>query len=415
VAVVQDGARLHYALPLALQRRGLLERVFTLWYTAPGSAAAWAARALRAVAPALGRRASDRHHPELDAARVASHPALLLRQRWARRRFPTDEAFFHHCARLEADWILRAGWGRADTLAGFVRNLHPDLCRAARADGLRVVIDQMCTPAPVQEREVQLQARRWPGWEPAAATPRHAREFERDTWANADHITCPSEYVRDGLLGEGVAPERISVCPYPVAATEFRPVERAARCRPLTVGFVGRVNLWKGAPYFFEVARRLASPELRFVMVGPVSLRPEAAARPGGAVELVGPTPRTEVAGWLERFDIFYFPSTCEGSAGAVMEAMMCGLPVVTSPNSGSVVRDGVEGYVTAYDDVEGAAARIERLARDADLRWHMGRAARSRAAIFDLAHNRRSLVAAYERPYDRDSRPRGARPTPTP
>src|SRR5262249_25522807 len=134
---------------------------------------------------------------------------------------------------------------------GFVRNLDPGLCRAARAAGLRVVTDQVCAAASVQEREVRIQAERWPGWEPPTILTT-ARQIERDTWAASDHITCPSEYVRAGLVGEGTPPERISVCPYPVAAEEFRFSERPPRRHPLTVGFVGRVNLWKGAPYFFE-------------------------------------------------------------------------------------------------------------------------------------------------------------------
>jgi len=78
-------------------------------------------------------------------------------------------------------------------------------------------------------------------------------------------------------------------------------------------------------------------------MVGPVHLRADVVARYRDVVQVVGPVPRAEVAGWLNRFDMLLFPTTCEGSAGSLMEAMAGGLPVVTSPNSGTVARDGVE------------------------------------------------------------------------
>jgi hypothetical protein len=43
VNVIQDGARLHYALPAALQRRGILGTVFTDWFVRPGSTEHFAA------------------------------------------------------------------------------------------------------------------------------------------------------------------------------------------------------------------------------------------------------------------------------------------------------------------------------------------------------------------------------------
>src|SRR5437762_3519610 len=74
VACVQDGARLHYALPLALQRAGLLDRVYTEWYAAPGSPESAAANVVRRFRPALGRRMADRYCPGLDHTRIVRNP-----------------------------------------------------------------------------------------------------------------------------------------------------------------------------------------------------------------------------------------------------------------------------------------------------------------------------------------------------
>jgi glycosyltransferase involved in cell wall biosynthesis len=91
------------------------------------------------------------------------------------------------------------------------------------------------------------------------------------------------------------------------------------------------------------------------------------------------------VAGWLEKFDVFFFPSTCEGSAGAVMEAMGAELPVLTTHNSGTRVRDGVEGFIRSCNDIDGFEQALRRLEEDRDLLLRMGRAARARIMAYDL------------------------------
>jgi glycosyltransferase involved in cell wall biosynthesis len=68
-----------------------------------------------------------------------------------------------------------------------------------------------------------------------------------------------------------------------------------------------------------------------------------------------------------------------------VLEAMASGLAVVTTPNSGSVIRDGVDGFVVRYDDVETMAQRVQALIDDPGLRAEMGRQAAARIAHFNL------------------------------
>ena len=63
--------------------------------------------------------------------------------------------------------------------------------------------------------------------------------------------------------------------------------------------------------------------------------------------------------------DVFVFPSLFEGSAVVTYEALACGLPSVVTPNAGSVVRDGLEGFVVPPRDVEALAARMEQLGDD--------------------------------------------------
>ena len=62
---------------------------------------------------------------------------------------------------------------------------------------------------------------------------------------------------------------------------------------------------------------------------------------------------------------------------------MASGLPVVTTPNAGSVVRDGKDGFIVPVRDVDALRARIEQLYRDPELRTEMGRSAAAHAADY--------------------------------
>jgi glycosyltransferase involved in cell wall biosynthesis len=258
----------------------------------------------------------------------------------------------------------------------------------------------MIAPAVVQRAEEEQQASAWRSWPPTSefVDVDFVHAMEARTWVAAHHVTCPSEYVRDGLLQAHVPANKISVIPYPIDTRSYPFVDRRDRRGPPTIGFVGSVALRKGAPAFIEVARRFDPKQARFVMVGPVATEIAQKARQASSVELVGAVPRGEVRHWLERFDVFFFPSTCEGSAGAVREAMATGLPVVTTPNSGSVVRNGIEGFLVRCNDVDAFEGCLAQLIGDPACRVHMGRAARRQASNFDLDWYSRQLRALFDR-----------------
>ncbi len=406
IAMLQDGSRLHYAVPVALHRCGALDRVFCDFYARPYSLARLLAHGMKRVSPATGQRMLDRYEPQLADVPVISNLPLVLRLMRNRKRFASASAFFHWEAAQKVRWILRRGFGRANAICGFIRNIHPELCLAARQRGLRTIGDQIIAPAAVERAQDAAQRALYPDWVQGSgdASATHGvdgaldQAFEEMTWPTLDLITCASNYVRDGLISVGLAPDRILVNPYPVDDAHFPLVERATRPPfPLRVGFVGAVSLRKGAPWFLEVARRFDPAKVRFVMVGPVAVSAAAADRLRAHVELAGPVPRSRIPALLADFDLYFFPSTCEGSAGSVMEAMMSGLPVIASPNAGSIVRDGVDGRIIPYDQVGAAAGAIQHFADDRAARLAAGCAAAEYARSFSLDAYARRLLAALD------------------
>jgi glycosyltransferase involved in cell wall biosynthesis len=79
------------------------------------------------------------------------------------------------------------------------------------------------------------------------------------------------------------------------------------------------------------------------------------------------------------------------------MEAMAYGLPIVASPNSGTVIREGIDGLIRPYDDIDGLCACVEKLAADKSLRLEMGRQARLHAESITIGRYGRELIKVIE------------------
>ncbi len=249
--MIQDGARLRYMVPLALQNVGMLERVFIDWFVRRGSLEEKIAGMGSKFNPKLGKRMAERSCAELDPSRVIRSPLRALRLKLGMRRLPSAEDAYIWHSHETAKWVLKKGFGQANAVYGFVRNAAPEIFQKARSAGLRTCGDQMIAPLEVELAEMKRQIERWPGFRDRESVQMHQGylDFERATWQHLDRITCASDYVREGLISVGIPAERIGVIPYPWPQGAASGLERkkvGKEVRPLLVGFVGAVGLRKG-------------------------------------------------------------------------------------------------------------------------------------------------------------------------
>jgi glycosyltransferase involved in cell wall biosynthesis len=100
------------------------------------------------------------------------------------------------------------------------------------------------------------------------------------------------------------------------------------------------------------------------------------------------------LASHYELAHVFLLPSLCEGSDTVTYQVLGHSLPVVCTPNTGGVMRDGGEGFIVPVRDAAAIAERIERLAHDVELRAQMAANARARSAEFTLAEYGRRLLS---------------------
>ena len=79
------------------------------------------------------------------------------------------------------------------------------------------------------------------------------------------------------------------------------------------------------------------------------------------------------------------------------MEAMAMGLPVLTTKNSGSVIRDEKDGFIVGHN-VDEIVSRLEQLSMDPALHEFMSRNSREQAELFSLARYGDQLGEIYTR-----------------
>ncbi len=168
--------------------------------------------------------------------------------------------------------------------------------------------------------------------------------------------------------------------PYAADTRRFRP-DPGKRHGPSCIFlFAGGITQRKGIKYLLEAWRRIRRPGWRLQLLGALPSDPGPLGAYLDEVEPLGRVPHAEVPARMAAADVFVFPSLFEGSAVVTYEALACGLPSVVTPDAGSVVRDGDEGFVIPPRDVAALADRMERLGVDPALRAALSAAARARA-----------------------------------
>lgn len=392
---------LAYELVAGLQEGGYSADFHTGFFYRPGGALARALAALPArLRGRIERELRRRSHPGIDPARVRLRPgpelANIALARWGvapdrlarvvgRRNEALDRAVAR-AVRRERPHVVVGHDGSA---------LHS--ARAAKEIGAVAVLNQVVGHVAAAHALFAEEAQRAPAFaETMVRVPDWIVARLEAEIREADRILVPSDYVRQTILACGAAPERIDVLPYGVDVERFRPAAAPARAG-FRVLFVGHLSQRKGLLYLLEAMRRLDLPGAELVLVGKMIGRESALAPYGRWFRHVPHVPYHEVHTLFQQADIFVYPSLHEGSAFATYEALASGLPVVTTLNAGSVVRDGVEGFVVPIRDVEALMAKIELLYRDPALRAEMGRRARARALAFTWAHYRARLNAIFD------------------
>jgi glycosyltransferase involved in cell wall biosynthesis len=185
------------------------------------------------------------------------------------------------------------------------------------------------------------------------------------------YIVTPSKWLANKVKESALKDKPISIIYNGIDISIFKP-QNKQECREalglpqdekiiLIVAKGGQLNPWKGGGYAQETIKALKSnPSAFFVDLG------------GGNTDLDGPN--LKMAGFIENpanlakyyssADTLLYPSIADNCPLVVLEAMACGLPVVSFNTGGipELVEHRINGYIADYKDADDLKSGVEYL-----------------------------------------------------
>jgi starch synthase len=371
----------------ALNENGLLSELWTSLY--------WRRdHPLNAILPAkVSLELCRRVFPFVDRHRVHCNPWLD-----AMRLFSNRVGFSglarHEVGRLSVDAVYRS----LDRKVAARLRRHPrptavyayedgalETFRVARELGIKTIYELPIGYWKANRELMTEEAELQPEWAPTIrgnidSTEKRKRKDEE--LALADRIIVASEFVRTTLRKAGPLSAQVSVIPYGAPPSVPAPREPRKPGSKLRIVFVGSLGQRKGVSYLLKAVDQLGE-QVELTLIGkPVSdCRPlHDALRTHRWIPSLS---HNEVLDEIRRHDVMVFPTLFEGFGLVILEALSCGVPVITTAHTGAVpdlVLNGVNGFIVPIRNADAIAEKLELLFCDPDRLAAMGRAASSSA-----------------------------------
>ncbi len=251
--------------------------------------------------------------------------------------------------------------------------------------------------AEVLEDEHQRLGIKTPSYIHPAMRRRVRREIERAT-----RIHAISNLVKESFVKRGVEASKIDVVLPAVDLDYFHPVAKADPT--FRVFAVLTVDPRKGAYYLLQAFEKAAIPGSELLIIGTTGDRwsKQMLAQFTSRLKNIRVQSvdvfREPIEATYGQASVMVHPAIEDGFALAVAQALACGLPVITTHQTGAaeLIVDGRNGYVLEARDVDGLVDRLRLLAREESLLRQLSAAAPQSVAHLGYPDFARRLARFY-------------------
>jgi glycosyltransferase involved in cell wall biosynthesis len=382
VLLAHPGTQHSFTLAAQLSKRKLLHEFWTCFGLTDGKLRR---RAVSALPSFLQRKLENRFAFNLSRQELKTIPWLefnALRQ--LKSGINDEEVMMERNGKFQRA-IAAESIAASDTVIGFDTSSWLLVDRAHRA-GKPFVLDQSHAHPRAGAESARKVARDFPAWEETfpPMLPELLEKQEQE-YEQADVIVTASSFGRETLIANEVRAEKIRMNPYGVDLKAFRPREQEARSEPFRFIFTGSILARKGVPLLLAAWQKLRAKDAELWLLGQVApgVRKLIPDLPG--LHVLGRRPRSELIDLLRSCDVFVLPSYFEGFGLVLLEALACGLPVITTTATAGpdVITRDHDGWVIEPGNLEALAEAMEFCLANRDRVIEMGVNARRTAERF--------------------------------
>ena len=394
------GARDHYQLPLALSEANLLEAFVTELY--------WPAdrrifrRGIGKILPDSvinarfktgipSRRVSVPARAFIAATAMQARPQLQLNaakdaalsERSRQIAARTGAAIFTYS--YYAFEAFREGENRPPFRFLFQVHPHPQ--------SIREILREELERTP--HGSFSLQAEHELSW-PAQHFERLSQEPQL-----ANGWVVASSYTAQTLADNGIPREQIHVVPYGVDTSAFtKRQHHPDQNKPFRIVFIGSLIQRKGLSYLLDAVKQLNSRHIEVILCGRGTVDHDLIKHYSEInIEVKIGLPRDELVKLIHTCDVFVLPSLIEGFAHVIVEAMACGLPIITTDHTcgPDVITEGKHGFIVPIRDANAIAEKLQWGIDNREELAQMGDNAAAQAQLFTWERFRAGVRESYE------------------
>lgn len=275
---------------------------------------------------------------------------------WQSKKYLNDANIFH----------VRSGAGQGGAI------------EKAKTNGLKVIVDHSIAHPNELNNQILKSLNGNSSNHPSLNTLKKFWKLVLKDCNEADVIVVNSDYVKDSFIQNGFSADKISVIPLGVKK-EFWNLKKNYLIKEHTkLLFTGGFGRRKGAQLIIEAFNKLNEISDRYTIdvLGSVmnDIDTPKWFKNHKNVNLHGHIPQEKMFSYLNKSDIYIFPSYSEGAAQSLKEAMAAGLPVIATYQSGAPIEHMKNGIIIKDHCVSSLMKAIMLLNENSNLRGYLGR-----------------------------------------
>ncbi|SRR6056297_105670 len=200
-------------------------------------------------------------------------------------------------------------------------------------------------------------------------------EFLTDS---CDYIITLSDFAKETYVQEGHSSNKVFVATTDINIAKYKPAPEKKK-NNFQVLFVANLLLTKGLHYLLKAWEDLNLKNAELVVVGkfPEALKNKyyTGIDKMKSVKLVGQV--KNIIDYYQESSVLVLPTLSEGFPKVVIEAMACGLSVITTKAGGQLIENGQNGFVVPFRNSEAIKEKINFLYNNPKEAERIGKKAR--------------------------------------